>query len=66
MVYESSWDVDDCKYRTWISREEIQERIEGDQGGRGWILEPDLIIRRSCGSTVRSVEQDNQKPKREC
>jgi DNA-binding LacI/PurR family transcriptional regulator len=39
----------------------LMERIEGDKAGREWILEPELIIRRSCGYTLGSIEQDKEK-----
>jgi LacI family transcriptional regulator len=42
----------------------LMERIEGDQAGREWILEPELIIRRSCGYTLRTIgtiEHDKEK-----
>jgi DNA-binding LacI/PurR family transcriptional regulator len=42
----------------------LMERIEGAQPGREWILEPELIIRKSCGYTLRTIgtiEQEREK-----
>jgi LacI family transcriptional regulator len=42
----------------------LMERIEGAQPGTEWILEPELIIRKSCGytlRTIRTIEQDKEK-----
>jgi LacI family transcriptional regulator len=39
----------------------LMERIEGAQAGREWILEPELIIRRSCGYTLGTIQQDKEK-----
>ncbi|RLB08119.1 MAG: LacI family transcriptional regulator [Deltaproteobacteria bacterium] len=36
----------------------LMERIEGDQAGREYILEPELIIRRSCGFKVRGYREN--------
>ena len=36
----------------------LMEKIEGDQAGRECILEPELIIRRSCGFKVRGYREN--------
>jgi DNA-binding LacI/PurR family transcriptional regulator len=33
----------------------LMERIEGAQAGREWILEPELIIRKSCGYSLKTT-----------
>jgi LacI family transcriptional regulator len=38
----------------------LMERIEGAHPGREWILEPELIIRKSCGYFLRTEAQEKR------
>jgi LacI family transcriptional regulator len=33
----------------------LMERIEGAEAGREWVLEPELVIRKSCGYTLKET-----------
>jgi len=40
------------------------ERIEGAQAGKEWVLEPELIIRRSCGYLISGYSEQSRQTRK--